>query len=145
MSEPKINPRAHLDRTSSSGIHCDSFFARNISRMAGTNSRTNQGAPAARKPPRIQASTENPVTVRANKAANVTLRPRNAFQNQAKVKNESTFGSKYRGPAPSRSKRLILCRSRLNIVEMAHIRRLHLSTAPCPSSASNRNWWPILT
>lgn len=91
IREPKINPLAHLDRCSSSGIHWDSFFARNIRTMAGTSSRTNQGAPAARNPPLIQASTENPVTVSANNAAKVTLRPRSAFQNQVKVKNESTL------------------------------------------------------
>ncbi len=46
----------------------------------GTASRTSHDAPADLRPALIQLSTENPESVSANKAANVTLRPRRAFQ-----------------------------------------------------------------
>lgn len=80
--EAKIKLRAHILRTSGSGIQSVSFFARTISKIVGKIRRKSQEAPAAFKAIFTQPNTEKPAIVSAKSAANVTLCPRRAFQIQ---------------------------------------------------------------
>lgn len=80
--EPKISHRAQRTRSAGSGSHSVSLRARIATRKNGSSNHRYHGAPHRLSTCRNQPTTESPSIPLANKAAKVTLFPRQARQNQ---------------------------------------------------------------
>jgi len=91
ISEPNTSQRAHCRRLASSGIQRLSIRAKKLITTIGTTRNANQPKPISRKPTRSQWTTETPKRPSAKSAANVTLRPRSAFQAQPIEKKGFTW------------------------------------------------------
>lgn len=90
MIEPKTNHRDQLRRRSGSGSQSTSFRARIVTSRIGPKNQTYHGAPQWLKRWRKELSTETPTIPSAKSAAKVTLRPRQARQNQLSPENGFT-------------------------------------------------------